>query len=182
MAARTGMANLIGRVRVMCDDVSTADVSDDTIQNILDKHRLEVHREQLAMSPRYESGTAKYYDFFSNYGDFEEDTTANAFIVEDSTGTDKAPDTVDYVNGHIQYNTDQQGEYRYLTARSYDIYAAAADVWRLLAGQATSKFDFSADDAKFSRGQWFRHCTVMADHYDRLARPGVATMMRGDVT
>ncbi len=34
-----------------------------------------------------------------------------------------------------------------------------------------SYFDFSTDGQSFSRSQWFKHCELMATHYDGLAKP-----------
>jgi len=179
--ARTGMSSLIKRLRAMCDDIGQDDFSDDELQNILDANRLLVQREPLLPTPRYAGGLATYFDYHSRHGDFEETGETGVFIVEDSTGADVTPDAINYISGHVQFSVDTEGVTYYLTGRSYDLFGAAAGVWRMMAGRMVSKFDFSADGVKFSRGQWFNHCQQMAGNYDRLTRPSVGTMMRGDV-
>jgi len=49
--------------------------------------------------------------------------------------------------------------------------AAAAIGWRELMAAKASYFDFSTDGQSFSRSQWFKHCELMANHYDGLAKP-----------
>jgi hypothetical protein len=169
----------------MTGDLSADTLSDNDLQDILDAHRLEVRREKLESRPMYASGSAEYYDFYSAHHDFEETDGGTAvFVLEDSTGLNRstADWTANYVGGHVQFSGDQAGTAVYLTGRSYDLHGAAADVWRRVQGNKAALYDFSADGAKMSRSQWFEHCGRMAAHYDRLARPMVATMVRGDVS
>jgi len=45
---------------------------------------------------------------------------------------------------------------------TYDIAAGVALAWRLKAGKAAAKFDFSTDNQKLSRSQVHKHCLEMA--------------------
>lgn len=48
---------------------------------------------------------------------------------------------------------------------TYDLNAAAADVWDEKAGAAADKFDFSEDGQSFSRAQLMAHCSDRARYY-----------------
>jgi hypothetical protein len=184
MSARSGMSTLITRLRAM-SAAGTADYTDESLQTVLDKARLRVQREPLTAEPTYDAGgTVHYYDYYSLYGDYEETDGGTAvFVLEDSTGLEKgtADWTANYANGHIQFSVDQAGTSIYLTGRSYDLNAAAAQVWRLQAGQAAGKYTFAADGASYHRSDWFKHCKEMAAYYDALSRPVMVEMVRSDV-
>lgn len=168
----------------MCADISAATMSDNDLQDVLDARRLEIRRENLDIRETYAGGTAEYYDYYSAHKDFEETDGGTAvFVLEDSTGLDQgtATWTANYINGHVQFSSDQAGAAIYLTGRSYDLHGAAADVWRRVAGNKAALYDFAADGVKMNRSQWFEHCDRMAAHYERLAQPMVATMVRSDV-
>ena len=47
-------------------------------------------------------------------------------------------------------------------AASYDLMAATADLWGLIAASLSSLYDFVADAATFSRTQMFEHAMTMA--------------------
>lgn len=182
--ARSGLADLIARLRDMAN-VGTADWSDDELQAVLDRYRLDVHREELIVQPSYNGGAALYYDYYSRYGNFEATDGGTAiFVVEDSTGAKKgtADWTANYINGHISFSVDQAGAIIYLTGRSYDLNGAAAQVWRQQAGKQAPKYSYGGDGKTFSRSDWFKHCMEMAAYYDRLSRPTVVDVMRTDVT
>jgi len=44
---------------------------------------------------------------------------------------------------------------------TYDLYAAAADIWLEKAALVHGNFDFAADGANFSRSQHYTHCMTM---------------------
>ncbi|MFQ5433488.1 MAG: hypothetical protein ACE5FD_01290 [Anaerolineae bacterium] len=181
--ARSGMINLISRLRDMCN-VTVDDWTDDELQTILDGRRLDVRREKLEQAPEYTASTANYYDFYSRFGNYEETDGGTAvFILEDSAGADKSTAnwTANYTNGHIRFSADQGGTAIYLTGRSYDLFGAAADVWRQQMGKQAAKYTFAADGVQMSRSHWFAHCDRMAAHYDRLSRPVQVQINRGDV-
>jgi hypothetical protein len=178
------MVNLIQQVRNLAN-VAIADWPDNDVQISLDKHRLEVRREQLTVEPEYTGGTAFYYDYFSTYGNFEEYGSANAYIFDltDSDGNAKgtADWTANYINGHVRFSVDQGGTAIFLTGRSYDLYGAAAEICRQHAAVQAAKYSFTADDTTLHRSHWFDHYMKLADLYDKMARPVVVSMVRSDV-
>jgi hypothetical protein len=193
-AARVGLAALIAELRGMAEasaaDYQIAGVpywSDLQLQDILDLHRLDVIFEELQVVPtRGAGGALVYQDYRSAFGFYEATTGGTAiFTVQDATGAVVASTgyTPDYRRGQVQFSADQAGAIYYLTGRSYDLDAAAADVWRRKASHYANSFDFSTDNHSVSRSQVYAHCLEMAKHYEGKSASAVEVvqMLRGDV-
>jgi hypothetical protein len=195
MTARTGMANLITELRGLAE-AGTADYSvssstywsDDHLQDVLDLHRTDIVFEQLAPLPTYgtANGTLIYNTYKSSYGYYEQTTGGTAvFYVQDGTGAVQgtAAYTPDYRRGVVQFAADTSGTTYYLTGRSYDLDAAAADVWRRKASHYASSFDFSTDNHSISRSQLYQHAMEMASVFEGKSGDAVSVvqMYRGDM-
>lgn len=164
MTARSGMADIIAQVRQLAA-AGTADYtaagqtywSDDALQTILDRTRVEVWDEYVPYVQTVNSGgTTVYLDYRIPWTWLEATTGGTTvFYLRDSTGSriGTADYTVDYANGYVTFGADQHGSVRYVTARSYDVYEAAAQVWEAKAGHVALKFDFEADGASFKASQ-----------------------------
>lgn len=193
--ARSGMLNLITELRSMTEagaaDYSIASSvywSDKHLQDILDLHRTDVIFEQLQMYPSITTGgSSLYLDYRSRYGMLEETTGGSAiFYVQDSAGSTigTANYTPDYRRGQVLFSSNQAGTVYYLTARSYDLNSAAADVWRKKAAHvAPTSFDFSTDNHSISRSQVYSHCLEMADFFESKSNNSITSvsMWRSDV-
>lgn len=197
--ARSGMASLITELRGLVE-AGTADYTivgsagttsywaDDQVQDILDIHRTDVVFEELSMFPvQVAGGSLSYQDYRSAYGYFEQTTGGSSiFYVQDGTGATIGTSTYtpDYRRGQIQFSADQVGTTYYLTARSYDLKAAAADIWRRKAAHyAPTSFNFSTDNHSISREQVYKHCLEMAEYFDGFSAQSIETlqMFRGDM-
>ena len=113
-----------------------------------------------------------------------DDPDRNTAGLEDGVGTDigTALWTADYIRGRITFGADTTGSVYYLTGRTYDLNAAAAEIWRSKASYfATRAFDFSTDNHRVSGGQIHEHCLKMAAHYDGMALSTTTVLMRGDI-
>lgn len=188
MAARTGMANTIARLRGLAQ-VGTADYtvasvaywSDDQLQVVLDQNRTDVFSEALESVPTMDgSGTAKYFDYYCTPAEYEEGTAQ--FQVTDSRGNAVTSNaTINYQAGHISFGTvNQMGTAYYLTARRYDLNAAAADVWRSKAANVAAYYDFNADGHSMSRSQMKKQFIEMANEFAMQAQPVQVRMRRSD--
>jgi hypothetical protein len=106
------------------------------------------------------------------------------FIVSDGTGNVVGTSTysVDYANGKVTVNSDQGGSLRYITGTSYDIYRAAADVWRTKAGHHSGAVDFSTDNMTVNRGQMIQNDREMASYYAGMGRVKIVQYDRDDTT
>lgn len=189
---RAGMVNLITRLRSMTEagavDYNIAGVThwtDVQLQGILDGHRSQLARS--ALNPEYEyvaEGSAVYKDYFTEHRNFEEAAGGAAvWDVEDGQGESvgTASYTVNYEAGHIRFTTDTEGTAYYLTARTFDMKRAAAEVWERKASHAAKGYFFTADGASYHREQVYEHCLKMAEQYRENAGVRVVRMFRSDV-
>lgn len=171
MALRDGMAALLVRTRRMVNDEDSTVWTDQDVQDTLDLHRLRVYREPLEVERTLTGGGAEYRVYHSRHTNYEAGTAA--FRVEDAAGNQRgtADYSADYVNGVVTMAADQQGTQLYLSGWSYDVNAAAADLWEERAGQVASFYDARTGDHQLSRSQWHAHCQERAAHYRQLSRP-----------
>ena len=195
MTARSGMASLITELRGL-SEAGTADYtvtsstfwSDDQLQDILDIHREDVIFEPLTIYPtQVAGGSLSYRDYRSGYGFYEATTGGiSVFYLQDATGASIGTSnfTIDYRRGRMVFTNDQRGSVYYLTGASYDLEAAAADVWRRKAAHyAPTAFDFSTDNHSISRSQVYRHCLEMAEYFESKGNNSVESvqLFRSDV-
>ena len=190
--ARTTMAALLLDLRGMTD-AGTADFSvgtanfwaDDQLQIVLDRHRVDIYRDPLQPIPDHAgSAVLSYTTYRSRWANLEATSGGSQiFIVEDPVGTDKGTATysVDYRRGIVTFGADQKGTVYYMTGRSYDVFGAAADVWRMKAGNAAKRFSFSTDGHNLQRNQILDHCMKMASYYEGQSRPEVVELRRSDL-
>lgn len=192
MTARITLSELIETLRGMTDagpddyTINNVDYwSDDMMQRVLDRHRRDVFREQLRpIESVAGGGIVEYREYRSQYTNFERTDGGTAlFFVEDSLGNKAGTATysVDYLNGRITFADDQAGKVYYLTGRSYDLNAAAADIWRQKAGHYATSVNFSTDNHRIDRGAIINNCLNMAAHYEMQAGPTTIRFDRGDM-
>ena len=190
MTARTTLATLITRLRGL-SQAGTADYSvsgttywtDDQLQDVLDAHRQDVYRAPMQSVLVYNGGTVEYHDYFSGYTNLETTTGGTSiFYIEDSAGSvvGTALYTPDYNRGVVNFPADTGGSAYYLYGRSYDLNAAASEVWRTKAGHYAMAVNFSTDNHRIDRGEIIKNCFVMADHYDKMSAPVSISITRND--
>ncbi len=140
MTARTGMANLITRLRGMTA-AGTAEYtiagtpwfSDAQLQDVLDAGATLLEWQPLRWQPDTIPGDVEYHRAYVYVRDLEEATSGTVnWVVRDSTGLEvgTAGYTINYVTGEFRWAQDTGGTALYLTGRSCDLYGAAADVWQ----------------------------------------------------
>lgn len=156
----------------------------DQLDRVLDKHRVDLTFAPLAANPkRVSGGSLQWYEYHSGYSNFEQTSGGTSlFIVEDSTGADVAGTaySVDYARGIVTFSADQGGTAYYVTGRSYDLHAAAADVWGQKAAHYAAAYDVSTDNHSLSRSQLIKHALQMRDYYAGQGGASVATLYRSD--
>jgi hypothetical protein len=189
-AVRAGMAALIADLRGLTDtgyeDYKVAGVyywSDKHLQDHLDRHREDFYEEDLYAVQQSRLGTAYYLEYRSQYGNLEGVASGtNVFELNNAAGTN-IPGTMwsaDYSRGVITFNNDTLGSSMILTGRSYDLNAAAADIWRTKAANTAKMYNFSADGQSFQRQQMMQNCLSMAEYYQSMAGPTIVSLYRGD--
>ena len=189
--ARSTLAELIGIVRQYCD-VGTADYTlgtathwaDDQIQTVLDRHRKDFYLSPLYAQATYtDAGSVEYKTYIAQHRNLERTDGGTAvFYIETSIGADvgTANYSVDYLRGYITFSADQGGTAYYATGRTYDVNAAAADIWRMKAGHYAKAYDVSTDNHRLSRSQLVKHCHEMAQMYEQMGAPMNVRMVRDD--
>ena len=190
--ARAGMTTLIQTVRDYAV-IGTGDYtlgtlnywSDDQIQTVLDKHKLTVHREELAPVESYDGGTLVYKEYRSAFGNYEQTTGGTAiFEIEDAVGITigTASWSMDYANGILTFGSNTTGSAYFLNGTSYDVNRAVASIWRMKAGHHAGGVDFKTDNMSVNRGQLIEHDFDMAEYYDSIGRVNVIGFDRDDTT
>lgn len=58
---------------------------------------------------------------------------------------------------------------------TWDVYAAAAELWGIKAGLVAGDFTFSADGGQFSKGDVMAHCLAMETKYASMASGSTST-------
>lgn len=189
--ARATLAGPIARVRELAA-AGTADYTDDAIEAVLDRNRLDFADDRLVPLHETDSGgTVRYYVHSSRYRNLEATDGGTAVLyVRDASGAraGTASYGVDEAAGRVTFVADTAGTAYYLTGRAYDPYAAAAEVWRMKAVTVAERFDFSADGASFKASQLIEQYNKMADQCSSMATFGqgaaglrTSTMVRDDL-
>jgi hypothetical protein len=179
----TAIDSLRTRLRIMVDDVGTAVWTDTNLSTIMHQHRQRVLHDPMEAEITYSgAGTYVYKIYHSRYDNFEAYASgaADAYQVEDGAGAQRSVGTVDavpdYETGIVTMGTDQQGTALYVSGWSYDLNAAAADLWQERAAKTASYYDVGLDGHSLSRSQWTKQCKEMADLYASRARPRVVNL------
>lgn len=174
---RTGMTTLIDTLRGLTD-AGTAEWTvagqagsitywdDDEIQRVLDRHREDIIHADLDPVESYSSGTVVYLEYRAGYGDIESGTAV--FKIENVDGTIGGW-SMDYARGVATFSTNQAGSAYYWTGRTYDLNAAAADVWRMKAANVAKMFDFSTDGHSIKRSALRQSYLDMAQYYASMS-------------
>lgn len=193
MTARNGMTALIDQIRSMTN-AGTADWSlgtaifwdDDHVQEVLDRFRFDFYEADLISIPQiFPNSQAKYFKFKSPYKNLESVDSGTAIFkltlaTGDQVNGGTAGYTVDYQRGEISFTADQAGTAYILTARSYDLNKAAADIWKKKAAYYAEAYDVETDSHKLSRSQLIKQCMEMADMYANMGGPVMIDAERCD--
>jgi hypothetical protein len=189
---RAGMQNLINRVRALTGagvaEYTIGDISywtDEHIQSTLDGSVRYFVAAPLVWKPEQIAGTVNYLIAQAPYRDLEEAASGTArWAVRDGAGAfiGTANYTPNYRTGEISFGTvNQGGTAYYLTAYSYDVCAAAADVLQGRLVNFNSYFDFSADNQSFSRSQIRKNIREMIDDLRGCIGENVIGAVSGDM-
>ena len=192
---RSTMYDLIQRVRTLTatnvGDYTVGNQSywtDAQIEAVLDQNRLDFSDDLMTPLREINSGgTVVYYTHQAHYTDLETTSGGTAIMyVRDSTGAraGTANYSVDYRAGRVTFTATTGGTAYYMTGRSYDVYAAAADIWTLKAAHVAERFDFTADGASFKVSQLVAQYERQAASMRAKSRTGgmvTTTMVRDDV-
>jgi hypothetical protein len=145
---------------------STPYFSDTELQDVLDGQVTFIRNERMPwLSETDTSGVPVYYECKGPYRDIEGTASGTAYwTLKTSTGAlITSGFTQDGINGLIRFTADQGGTAYYLTARSYDLNAAAADVLMQRAAYFSDWYSFAGDGQKFERQQAYEQSIKMIE-------------------
>lgn len=165
MAVRPSMMDLIGRLRLLISDpADTPSFTDQALQDALDAQRQRVSLLQL---DEVASGV-----FCAPLGDWEDDVALTT-----SSGTVLTPTEESLIVGEWVIAASSA----YLSGKTYDLYAAAADVLEMWAAAVKCKVDIEDGSKVMKLSQQFTALMSLAAEYRSQQRVRIITMERNDV-
>jgi hypothetical protein len=178
---RASMAELIDRVRGLIGDPAGASeqFNSQAIQDALDRRRRDVRSLELAYGETIQPGGAvAYLDYYAPGG--LTDWEADAALQYGGTWAAVTPASSDWLAGHWTFASSQPPAV-YLTGKTYDVYAAAADLLERWAATVARAYDFDEDGQRFRRSQQREGLLAVAAQYRAQQRPAVGSMARSDL-
>ena len=194
MAVRTTLADLITAVRLLINDPSdptatppvVAKFTDQQLQDALDHQRIDINYLELSTKPEIlPGGTVVWFDYYALAGtqkltDWEADEVLQGY----PNFAVLTPITSDELTGHWTFDltTSQYGQRPpvYIRGKSFDRFAAAAELLEDWAAQLTLEFTFSSNSQRFMLEQQSANLLRQADRYKLKARPRTLQLTRAD--
>jgi len=186
-AARATMSDLLQDLRAMTDassnDYTVAGQpywTDIQLQNILDQRRISMKFTQLDVIPDYSGGSYTYTEYRIPLRNVEGGTASMRVMDAGGVEIAAAGYTFDRARSVIVFTTDQAAASRFITANSYNLEMAAADVWKRKASHYATAYDISTDNHSLKRSQLVAQCREQARYYESMGGASSVTMERGD--
>lgn len=179
MTIRYGMAYLTGKLTNLVE--AGEEFTPEDLQDALDATKTEYRNIGLTPTPTYTIGNVLFLDydlpsFMGQWFELPQDNTVNtAFRLTDNTyapvlfGVGATNATFDYNLRRISFNESTVGAYYYLTAYSYDLYGAAADIWEIKLSRRTPYVNIKIDNHQFGLSDEYQHCIERYEHFKSLA-------------
>ena len=172
MTVRTGMSDIIAQLRGMTNTGTTdytvnsvAYWSDQHLQDVLDKHRFDGYSQEVSPVMEMSTGvlsTTRYY-----LGEHNIESGTDVFWIADSVGNvvSAASYSVDYNLGLVTFTANTSGLAYYATYHSFDICAAASEVWTKIASHCTGMVTFKAGNQSVNLSDKLAQALQMASYY-----------------
>ena len=194
MTVRSTMVDLLATLRGLTN-AGTADYqiggqdywSDNQLQAILDRNRTDVlHVTMFSEKNVATDGTNEWKRYSTDYDWLESTDGGTAIFSLQYAGGSVVPlsaYTPDYERGVVEFDQDTTGVTVYMNARSFDVFAAAADVWEQKAAQAASMVDFSTLNHSVKRSHVQSAYMAQAKRFRGMSRSGTGSgqMIRSDL-
>ena len=181
------MSDLITRTRrLIGDNGSSQQFSDDEIQNILDQHKATVRYQPLQEQEDIDTGgTVTYKEFWAldarqNFvGNWEGTASGNLYFVDGTWGT-ITPSTFNYIEGKFRFTTAPTRPVR-AVGFYYDLEGAAADLCEEWAAAVKLCVTFSDGSDQFDLNAQYAHLINLAEKFRRKQRTISVTIARSDI-
>jgi len=175
MALRPSMSSLIVRVQTLIADPTATAFTVQMVQDALDLHRTEQRYIPLRAQPTYSGGGSVFFlDYYSNIQNWEDD-----IVLQDVSYTLLTPTLSENIVGHWAFATQPGALAVRATGKTYDIYAAAADLLESWAAQVKLDFSVTTGTSAYQRQQKFTMLVDLAQKYRAQAMP-LASLMSSD--
>jgi hypothetical protein len=188
--ARSGMTALIRRLRMMAMagavDFEIAGVpywSDAQLQEVLDNNRVDFYEQELQPIPKTVASQHVYLRYDGPHGNMETIASGTAIwnlTTSDGTQAGTAAYSVDYTKGIVTFTADQGGTAWFMSGRSYDLNASAADVWATKASYYQQSYDVKTDGHELSRSQLLKQANEREAYYRAQVGAYTVDILRGD--
>ena len=168
MTARTTMATLISRLRLLINDPtgSSQTFSDDQLQAQLDLYAEYVrYCITTPIETISNTGAVTYLEYQSQK--YFEDSP----LLTDGSYNTVTATTTNAIDGRYTFAASRTPPLL-ITGTRFDIYSAAADCWDLKAANAAASVDFTADGLSVKRGSIIDNCQKMAQKYRNMSEAG----------
>lgn len=185
-SVRAGMVDLINNLRGMggagVNDYSIGGIrfwSDGQLQTILDRHKSVMDFHALDMITQ-RSGSG----FVTRLYDAPQPNWEQPAVVMNVNGSavGTALYTMDHDNGRVTFASDTAMAPYYISGTVYNLYGAAAEIWRTKAAHYATAYDISTDNHSLKRSQLMTQANLMAAQYASMASPGASVYAeRGDM-
>lgn len=172
MALRPSMSSLIARVQTLIADPTATAFTPQQCQDALDLHRTEQRYIPLRAQPTFSGGgTVFFLDYYSNIQNWADD-----IVLQDTSYTLLTPTLSENIVGHWAFGTQPGALAVRATGKTYDIYAAAADLLESWAAQVKLDFSVSTGTSAYQRQQKFTMMMDLAKKYRMQAMPQMSIM------
>jgi len=183
--ARAGMQDILIQLRAMCNagisDYTIAGIpywSDAQLQTVLDRHRTDIFQRELSVVDELLGGAYNYTHY--SIGDTYLESGANFYLFDENYNQITTGFTVDYILGLVTFTASTNGLPRYATYRTYDINAAASEVWRSKAAHFAEMVNFRAGNQSVNLSDKVKQALQMADYYGNLRQIRSISLERSD--
>ena len=185
MAVRDSMADLISRVRELIGDAAGADqeFTDQVIQDTLDLRRRRTDAQYLSpVSSIGSGGSVSYLSYIADTGYWEDDVILQngSYDIIDAASSPIAIDDVDLLTGQWTFSGHLASPVM-LTGKTYDIYAAAADMLEMWLAKVKLDYDFLSSGRTFKRSQQIEGLERLIKTYRGRSWVTTSHMIRTDM-
>lgn len=175
---------LTDRIRRLTGAV-VGDVTDEEVQAALDENRVRHERLPIEWEYVVDSSNEQVYTrarVQGAWGSFEPGDQADAhFTIVDSLGDEPTGNFTLDSDGTLVFATDQTlGPIFYVSAYTYDVSSAAAEVIQQLIGLWSTRYTVKLGDQTFNRSDAVAQLKALKRELLQAALPRVATLVRTD--
>ena len=177
MAVRSTMAALIATVRDMIYDPagSSQMFPDQTIQDVLDRSRLDIFNLRLKPYPTFSGSTIQYLDYTTDLGGWED-----GYVIKQYLTVVVTPNTLEPIAGHWGFAQTTLPPC-YISGRLFDVYRASADLLERWAARWVLRYSMTVNGQSLQRGNVNVDLQKLALTYRMQQRPTNIILTRTDV-